>query len=195
MGLSNNNSSGRVFLGIKDGKITRRHRDSERVDVYDELEGTLRSMWLKHDGFYGPELHVTLRDAGIDYCLQMKLNSGYARSFMKIAPNFDMELPMKLTPSVRKRDDGNVDYGMFIRQNGQALKWYYTKETPNGLPEMTPCKVKDKNGALVDRWDGSEQLDFLVRAIIEQNKLIPQDAAAYSQENVERFSNGGEGEE
>lgn len=185
MGLGNNSNGQKIFLGIKEGKIILKHKDSGRVEEFDNLEGTLRSMWIKHDGQYGPELQVTLRDAGQDYCLQMRLASGYARSFMKIAPNFALAEPMKLVPSVRTGSKENLEYGMFVYQGNKALKWYYTRDTPNGLPELMPCKVKNNQGALIDGWDGSAQLNFLVSAIIEQNKLLAPDSVVHSKENAE----------
>ena len=45
---------------------------------------------------------------------------------------------------------------LFISQHGKGLKRHYTKETPNGIPELKKVKIKGK-----EQWDSSDILEFL----------------------------------
>lgn len=184
-GLGNSssaNNANRIWLYIKEGKIIK--RDNGQTEKYDHLTGMLKDLFVKRDGKYGPELHVTLRAGGIDYTLQMRLDSGYARSFMKIAPNFTLSQEMSLFPSIKYKETGNTETGMFIRQNGVALKWYYTKDNPNGLPPMVPCKVRNDRGQLVDSWDNTEQMNFLVEQLMVIRDLLPPASVIENKENI-----------
>jgi hypothetical protein len=41
-------------------------------------------------------------------------------------------------------------------QNGSGLKWAFTKDNPNGMPDLVKIKVKGK-----DTWDDSDRMEFL----------------------------------
>jgi hypothetical protein len=45
---------------------------------------------------------------------------------------------------------------LFLQQGGKALKHAYTKDEPNGLPQMKQIKVKG-----VMQWDDTEMMEFL----------------------------------
>ncbi len=49
---------------------------------------------------------------------------------------------------------------MFITQDGNPVKWFYTKDTPNGLPELKQVKVKGKL-----TWDDSDTMEFLEKMV------------------------------
>jgi len=52
---------------------------------------------------------------------------------------------------------------MFVNQGGAALKWYYTKDNRNGLPELKKLKVKGK-----ETWDDSDMMEFLEKMVAEK---------------------------
>lgn len=179
----NERDGSRVYLFIREGKIIKKVDD--QMLSYAHLTGILKDIYVKYDGLYGPELHVTLRAEGVDYILQMRLDSGYARSFMKIAPNFDLAMPMSIFPSLKNKSEGRQETGMFIRQNGLPLKWYYTREKPNGLPELVPVKIKNpQTGVVKDGWDNTEQLKFLVDNLMVIKSMLPPASVIENKENI-----------
>ena len=56
---------------------------------------------------------------------------------------------------------------MFINQDGKALKHAYTRDNPNGMPDMEQVTV---NGSPV--WDDSKRLVFLQEMV--DTKIIPE---------------------
>ena len=70
-------------------------------------------------------------------------------------PNIDLTKEMKVSPSV-KEVDGKNKSSLFINQDGKALKHAFTRETPNGMPDMEQVTV---NGSQV--WDDTKRLVFL----------------------------------
>jgi len=62
---------------------------------------------------------------------------------------------MKVSPSV-KEVDGKNKSSLFINQDGKALKHAFTRDNPNGMPDMEQVTV---NGSQV--WDDTKRLVFL----------------------------------
>jgi len=166
MGLGNSSAS-KTYLGIKEGKIAHRKGDNS-TDYYDHITGFLTDIYMKEDGKFGRELHIVIRDGQDLYVLQMRLESGYARAFLRVIKNAALAEPVTIIPIYKVTEEGQ-QAGMIITQNGNALKWYYTRTQPNGLPELEPCKMKDpKTGKLVDGWDNTRQMQFLVQMLYSE---------------------------
>lgn len=164
-----------IFLSITDGKISRRvsHPTEKSIqrttkenkvvneEFYGAVEGRITNVEFKEHKDYGRFLNVTLTDDGGPMILQMKYPSGYATSFLKALPNADLSEIVKLSPSLKIEGDKKKGT-LFINQNGAALKWAYTKDDPNGLPELKQVKVKGKM-----TWDDSEICEFLENMVKE----------------------------
>lgn len=168
MGLENNTHS--VFLSIGDGKITKRvkqptEKSSSRVlkngntiheEIYDAVSGTITDIKVHEHKEWGRFWNVSLRDDdGTEFVLQMNYSGGYASAFLKALPNADVNQKIKFIPSMKMEGD-KKKVSLFLSQNGQALKHYFTKDNPNGLPQMTQVKVKGKM-----TWDDSDMMQFL----------------------------------
>lgn len=183
MGLGNSSAS-KTYLGIREGKIAHRKGDST-TDYYDHIRGYITDVYIKEDGKFGRELHIVIRDGQDLYVLQMRLESGYARSFLRIIKNAALADPVTIIPTYKLTEDSQ-QAGMIVTQNGAALKWYYTRNNPNGLPELEPCKVRDpKTGKLIDGWDNTRQMDFLIRMLhTEIRPVLTPAKVGISRENV-----------
>ena len=72
---------------------------------------------------------------------------------------------MKISPSVKEIDGVNRS-SLFINQDGKAMKHAYSRENPNGMPDMEQVTVK---GVLV--WDDTKRLEFLDKMVHET--IIP----------------------
>ena len=169
------NFSNAIYLSITDGKLSRRFKTpNEHTETRTTKEGKLvHEQFFKawegritniqtKDTDYGKKWLVTLTDEEGDAILQMDYSSGYSQAFLKALPNVDLSQEVTLVPKLTKEGDKKKTT-MFVNQNGAALKWFYTKDDPKGLPELRQIKRKGKV-----EWDDSEIMDFLEEMVHEQ---------------------------
>jgi hypothetical protein len=177
MALGQNNNA--IFLNIADGKIIRRFQSAtkdskERVltkgpntgkvvheEHYSFVEGLITDIQTK-DSDYGKSWVVTIDDEGEKYILQMDYSGGYSSAFLKALPNVDLSQKVKLSPKMTIEGDKKKTT-LFINQGGTAAKHFYTKDNPNGLPQMVQKKVKGKM-----QWDDSEMMEFFENMVNTQ---------------------------
>lgn len=178
MGLENSNSA--TFLTIGNGKIVRqvmaptatsveRTNKNNKVvheESYDKITGIITGITTREHEEYGKFWDITLTDGGDTYKLQFKYSSGYASAFLKALPNADLSKPLTIIPKMTVEGDKKKTT-LFLNQGGTALKWAYTKDNPNGLPQMVQVKVK---GQL--QWDDSDMMEFLENMV--KNDIQPQ---------------------
>lgn len=173
MGAGNNTNA--TYYSIGDGKICRQfnspdNETKERVNkngkvvhekFYDFLEGKIVDIGTK-DSDFGRSWLITLEDEEGRYILQMPYSSGYSSAFLKILPNVDLTHKVKITPKLTM-DGTKKKTSLFINQRGQALKHAFTKDNPNGLPELEQKKVK---GKVV--YDDSDIMEFLEKMVVDE---------------------------
>ncbi len=166
MGLDNR--TGGNYITILGGKFCQKveagtEGATERVNkigntvhemYYDSFTGHLIEIKVT-DGEYGKSWNFVFKDKEDPYTLQLSYSNSFSTAFLKMLPNIDLASEMKLSPSV-KEVDGKNKSSLFINQGGKPLKHAYTRETPNGLPDMEQVTV---NGTLV--WDDTKRLVFL----------------------------------
>ncbi len=140
--------------------------------VYHELRrdfftGKLKRVEIKTHDEYGDFLKLRVIANGKEYSIEMDFDSGYAFGFLSTVPNIALEDAFLMSPSY-KEEDGKKRSRMFIQQNGSWLKQYFTRDTPNGLPELKKIKVKGK-----ETWDNTERLDWFKETLIPKlNKKL-----------------------
>jgi hypothetical protein len=162
------NREGGNFITIFDGKFCQRvpagtEGAKTRVNklgttvhekFYDSFTGKLVGIRTQ-DGSYGKSWVFDFQDGGEVYHLQLSYSNSMATAFLKMLPNVDLTKEMKVSPSV-KMDGDKKRSSLFVNQNGTAIKHAYTKDAPNGMPDMEQIMVK---GAPV--WDDTKRLVFL----------------------------------
>lgn len=126
----------------------------------DYFVGRLKKVEVRAHEEYGDFLKLTLVAKGTNYSIEMDLNSGYAFGFLSTIPNADLEHIIQLTPSYTEKD-GKKTSKIFLQQESGWLKQYFTKENPNGLPELKKIKIKGK-----DTWDNSDRMDWFKEVLI-----------------------------
>ena len=131
---------------------------------YDSFTGKLKSINVQ-DGTYGKTWNFVFQDGADPYTLQLSYSNSFSTAFLKMLPNIDLTKEMKLSPSV-KEVDGKNRSSLFINQDGKVLKHAYTRENPNGMPDMEQVTVK---GVL--QWDDTKRLEFLQEMV--DTKIIP----------------------
>jgi hypothetical protein len=176
-GLGNRSTS--IFLYISDGYVVRRFKEptkgsKERVlkkgpnagktvheEHYDFIEGAITNITVKK-GEYGKTWNVKINANGTDYILQLDYSSGYSSAFLKTLPNIDFAYDVKLAPQLKVEGD-KKKATIFVSQNDTPVKWFFTKDNPGDLPQMTQIKVK---GEL--KWDDSDMMEYLEKMVNEK---------------------------
>lgn len=165
-----------IFLTIANGKISRKVKQPTDTSVtrvnkqgntvheefYKAWKGRITDVRVKDHPDYGKFWNVTLTDEDGDAVLQMNYSSGYSAAFLKTLPNVDLDSEVTITPNLKIEGDKKKT-SLFITQHGEALKWAYTKDNPNGLPDLRQIKVKGKI-----TWDDSDVMEFLERMVNTQ---------------------------
>lgn len=173
-----------IYYTISDGKICRQHREPVEGSVtrvnkngktvhetfYKALKGKITDIKTK-DGDYGKQWIVTLQDeTGQNEQLQFQYSSGYANGFLRALPNVDLSKDVIIAPNMQVKDDKKKTTIFLSQLNNQgkweAAKWYYTKDEPNGIPELEQKKVK---GKIV--YDDSEIMEFLEKMV--NTEILP----------------------
>ena len=171
MGLQESqNKGGVVFLTVSNGKFVRRVDEGtpnavSRVNkvgktvhelFYTSLIGHVKEVTTK-ESEYGKFWVVKVQSPANDqwYQFEMNFSSGYATSFLKALPNADLSQNIEISPAVVKKDDKSQSV-MFLKQGGVAIKHFFTKANPNGMPDLEQIKVKGKI-----TWDDTKRMEFL----------------------------------
>ena len=121
---------------------------------YDSFTGKLVDIKTQ-EGTYGKTWNFMFKDKEDIYTLQLSYSNSFSTAILKMLPNIDLTKEMKVSPSV-KEVDGKNKSSLFINQDGKALKHAFTRDNPNGMPDMEQVTV---NGSQV--WDDTKRLVFL----------------------------------
>ncbi len=151
-----------------EGAITRVNKIGNTVHekFYDSFTGKLIDIKVQ-DGTYGKTWNFIFQDSEEPYTLQLSYSNSFSTAFLKMLPNINLALEMKLSPSVKVDENGKNKSSLFINQNGQPLKHAFTRAEPNGMPDMEQVTVK---GVL--QWDDTKRLEFLQNMV--DTTIIPQ---------------------
>lgn len=170
MAVGNFNGGNTVYLGVSNGKIVRSFKSKtehsiERVNKagklvyeehYDFVEGIIKGLNTKEND-YGKFWVVSLESDGKTYLLEFNYSGGISQSFLKALPNVKLGLPVRLVPRVSEDPNtGKKKAVMFINQGDSGIKHYFTKDNPNGMPDLTKVKIKGK-----ETWDDTDRMEFL----------------------------------
>lgn len=188
MALNKGENAGTIFLSVANGKLVQQHKQAtentvERVNkvgktVYEEsykdLTGIITKIETKENNF-GKQWQIVFTDGAERYMVQMPYSGRYSSSFLKALPNVEAGKPVRFMPwEMQDKNDANKKVtGVTLYQdqdgNGQTkILPAYTKEDPNGLPEMKQVKIKGKL-----TWDDSEMMSFLEEAAKEWIANVP----------------------
>jgi len=160
---------GRFCIRVQEGSegaISRVNKLNKTVweKYYDNFTGKLVGIKTT-DGNYGKQWSFSFQDTGEIYNLQLGYSNSFAKNIIKMLPNADLSKEMKLQPQT-KEVDGVKKSSIFINQDGKSLKHAYTRDNPNGLPQMEQVMVK---GSLV--WDDTKQMAFLEEMV--KKDIVP----------------------
>lgn len=171
--------SNAIFLTISNGKICKKVPkktaiSAERVnkngvtvqeEFYKGWKGLITTIAVREHKDFGKFWNVTLTDDQGDAILQMNYSSGYANAFLKTLPNIDLNSDVVITPNLKMEGDKKKTT-LFITQHGVPIKWAFTKDNPNGIPELKQVKLKGKL-----TWDDSDLMEFLEKMVMTE--IVP----------------------
>lgn len=138
-----------VYLTIREGKIAK--KEGEKYILFDSVEGYIRGISTR-DHKYGTDLCVTLEDDQM-YQLQIKMKgeeatskqTSYFIAFAHCCPAINPHQKVEFIPNLKIVDDKKRS-ALFIKQNGEVLKWAY-KIGQEGVP--SPEELKNKKGEVI----------------------------------------------
>lgn len=178
----------RVPAGTE-GAIQRTNKINKVVHekFYDSFTGRLVGIKVQ-DGDYGKTWNFSFQDQEDVYILQLSYSNSFATQFLKMLPNVDLSKEMKVSPST-KEVDGKNKSSLFINQDGKPLKHAYTKDNPNGMPDMEQVVVKGEKV-----WDDTKRIAFLHNMVMTTivPKLPKSQAMETPQANQEVAHEAGE---
>lgn len=171
--------SNAIFLTISNGKICKKVLKKTAISVervnkngvtvqeeyYKGWKGLITGIAVREHKDFGKFWNITLTDDQGDAILQMNYSSGYANAFLKTLPNIDLNSDVVITPNLKMEGDKKKTT-LFITQHGVPCKWAYTKDNPNGIPELKQVKVKGKL-----TWDDSDLMEFLEKMVMTE--IVP----------------------
>lgn len=171
MALSQLGGTNLTYLSVSDGNLTRQHkqandRTTERVtktgklvfeERFKDLTGMITNVNTREND-YGKQWQLTFEDGSDTYIVSMPYSSRYASSFLKALPNINIHEPLRFMPWAMKdkNDVSKTVTGITMYQNDTKIAPAYTRDEPNGLPQMEKIKVKGK-----EQWDDSAMMEFL----------------------------------
>lgn len=190
MGLQERGDQG-TYVSIANGKIVQTFKDAgdKRVQhvskegkvsyrrEYDSISGMMTGFKLKQstNPQFSDQYIITLEDEGQKFFVNFYKSSRVAASIMKALPNVDLEKPVVLYPwKMQDSNDKTKEIqGVTIYQKDRGYEKdkvppAYTKDAPNGLPQMKKIKVKGK-----EQWDSTDMDEFLEKMAMEKFKSVP----------------------
>ncbi len=149
-----------------EGAVARTNKIGKLVHekFYEKFTGKLVSIKVT-DGTYGKSWNFGFKDKEDIYTLQLSYSNSFATAFLKMLPNIDLSKDMTVSPSV-KEVDGKNKSSLFVNQDGKPIKHAFTKDNPNGLPQMVEKVVKGQKV-----WDDTDRIEFLYAMV--QKDIIP----------------------
>ncbi len=142
----------RTFINVTDGKLRQRVEpdhpqakerkvtnpktgDSKIVSelVYDFVEGNIIKIYAREQEGFGKQWIVEMQDGEEFFNISINYESGYAFAFLSRIFNVDISQRLRLTPYYIE-DDRRAGIG--IRQGGEKIKPYYTKDDPKDMPKL-----------------------------------------------------------
>jgi hypothetical protein len=189
MGLGNNTTA--TYVDMRNGKIYRycktnemgttpiqnKNGDTKYYFIYDFIEGTVTNFSTREEEVVGKTkliLQIHLVDQGENYVLKIDTNSSYFRMFCSVLPNIDFNYPVRFIPRI-KEENGVKKSSLIVVNNNAPCKFFFTKDNPNGKPDIIISK--NKKGDIVD-IDRDEELEFFMNLLTQTKKRLPHPAVA-----------------
>ena len=170
-------SSGGTWLSVVKGNLTQRVKAGTEGAVertiekgpntgsvvhelqYNFLEGRLERVYIQETE-YGKSWVFVVDDGDSTYNLTVGYSSGYAVGLLSRLPNVDLSDTIRIKSFYIKGDDDKYRGYLTIQQGGQKVEKAFSKEEPNGLPEIERITVNGQPA-----WDSTKRMEFFERLV------------------------------
>lgn len=153
------NQGGFKYLNIRNGKVSYKEKGAAEYTDNDFVEGIITGIKFEDREFKGKryvEASIIIVDGDEKYHLQMSTSSGYFTQFCNALRTGDVKKKVKITPWLT--DDGERKRsGVFINQDGKALKWYSTKDNPQDVPNLEKVEFDGET-----KWSSLKQRTYWI---------------------------------
>lgn len=152
-------SQAKVFVSIIEGMFAVRSSEADTKAVkrelkngtvvyerrYKTLTGKIKEIGFRTNDFNGKkwdDLYLLIYDGADHYQLSMPFPGKYSISVLRTIKNVDLHSNITFAPWTKTVND-KVKAALFFNLPGtkESVPWYYTKDLPNGLPELVPYTV------------------------------------------------------
>jgi hypothetical protein len=175
-----------TYLNVRNGKLYRYSKTKEEGTttilnkkgeekyyyIYDYIEGYITKMSTRTENLLGIDklfLSIQFVDGTETYYINVDVDSKYFEAFCSIIPNANLSRPLRMVPT-QKEVEGKMKSGLFLIQDSQMVKWFYTNDNPQGRPDVDV--TLNKKGEVVD-YDREARNKFYFDMLQELNgKLL-----------------------
>jgi hypothetical protein len=175
-----------TYLNVRNGKLYRYSKTKEEGTttilnkkgeekyyyIYDYIEGYITKMSTRTENLLGIDklfLSIQFVDGTETYYINVDVDSKYFEAFCSIIPNANLSRPLRMVPT-QKEVEGKMKSGLFLIQDSQMIKWFYTNDNPQGRPDVDV--TLNKKGEVVD-YDREARNKFYFNMLQELNgKLL-----------------------
>jgi|GEM_PF-5990374 len=159
-------STQRKYFNIRNGFMEWRNPDGEVVR-YNQLSN-VHLVYVdfkkveKQGQYIGTTIRLHLIDHDDYFILETWQNDAYAMAFYRSMENIDLQTPFDILTNFYKKD-GKDMHTLNIKQNGSKIFWRYTKDNPNGMPELTLVhQQQNPDGSIKKIYNSDERLMFFL---------------------------------
>ena len=168
---------------------------------FDGLEGDLLDINLEKTETGNRMVFVTA-DEGQTFILQLDMDNAYGEAFLMRMNNLDVTKPINFKPwsmdsgewfNLTGKTIKGTKSGLTIYQGGEKVPVYYTKEEPNGLPDLVQKTIKGEV-----KWNSDDRDNFLYEEFlkfVEKSKSALSGKPATSKKEVALAAAGIDDEE
>jgi hypothetical protein len=174
-----------TYINISKGKFYTKESGKDPV-FYGELEGYINGLNFKNDVYNGKEfeiLQLSVSDDTENFILQMRVDSGYFRSFCNALKSGNIFDKFRFSPFYSE-ENGKPRTVLFLKQNSIPLKFYHTQKNMGDLPPLEKIMVRGQ-----EIWDGTKQINYWKNFLLSLNFLPPIDESIIPKIEASHSSN------
>lgn len=179
------NTGNKIYFNVSEGKFVQRVKEDTEGAIKRVTKENKTVYELKYNTFEGilkdinvVEKHTDWGDIKTwnfdfwtpnhDYQIQVQYSSGYSVSMLKslCSPDVDFDQPIELA-AWSKVIDGKSKNKIYVKQGGKDILPHFTKDNPNGLPQLELIKIPGKK----DQWNDYKMMTFFEDWV--NNKIKP----------------------
>ena len=192
--------SNTLYLSIAGGRIVKKCKESDddpRIQKrewelksgetgvayeipFKNLNGYITNIKIE-DGKFGTQCRVYMSKGDENVILTINFESNYFSDFAKRICGADLSKPVTLNAYSFEDDDGRLQQGIAVEQDGEKLKSFFydpeKKKTLHGIPSVT-AKQREEYNKKKSKWKihFAQERDFLSDCVValnfsEHNKL------------------------